>query len=401
MIAPPGEMQPPPGHLQRVDLLRALAICMVFCFHGFEATFPGSDLPWGGNLHHFAAAVHPAYLTFYLFSFGKLGVPLFFVISGFCIHLSYLKWERRRAGWAGSSWQFIREFYFRRFWRIYPVYLVALAFFTWFGISDLANAKTLKLVVVHAALLHNFSPGHFFAINPAFWSIAVEWQLYLIYPLVVIVRRTVGATPAFVFLILFGILYRAWVPGFVENSNWHFALSQMPFAYWPQWLIGAWVAERWVTGQSPLRGVRIWTVAVLSIFAAMNQYQPTSAWSFEVAPLFFALLIEVCIRNQRPLNHVEKALLPIGLCSYSIYLFHCVIFQWFDWIHRHLYSALPFVDLTITLVALFLLILVPSWLSYRYLELGSVQLGHWLWQRLRKASPRPVFGPLAYSASRE
>jgi peptidoglycan/LPS O-acetylase OafA/YrhL len=383
-----------PGHIQRIDLLRALAIVMVFCFHGLEIAFGHEELPWVGDFRDYAAAQHPAFLTFYLFSSGKLGVALFFVISGFCIHLSFLKWEQRarlKPGNAVEPQRFIPQFYFRRFWRIYPVYLVALGVFASLSVPDLTSWKAVKMVTIHAALLHNFNQGHFFAINGAFWSIAVEWQLYLVYPLVICCRRYVGAISAFVGLILLGFLYPFYVPGVAGSDAWRFALSQMPFSYWPQWLIGAWVAERWVNRRPPIPGLRIWIYTTLVAYILMSQYRPTSGWSFGVAILLFALLIEACIRNTKPLTQIEMALLPVGLCSYSIYLFHCIMYKLLDWIHANVYQDRPYLDLSLSLTGIFMVILLPCWLSYRYLELGSVRMGNWLWQRLQK----PVAGPIA------
>src|SRR5438034_621967 len=61
----------------------------------------------------------------FVLGFGYLGVPLFFVISGFCIHLPQARLLAAR-GPAGASpaW---RRFFAGRFWRLYPPYLAAIA----------------------------------------------------------------------------------------------------------------------------------------------------------------------------------------------------------------------------------------------------------------------------------
>src|SRR5882724_4472054 len=143
------------GHLQRIDLFRAMAIIMVFCFHGFGASLTYAELPWAGNFRDYSAAPYSAYLTFYVFTLGQLGVPLFFVISGFCIHLSFLRWALRQSddGPPQKISNFIWQFYYRRFWRIYPAYLAALALFSWVYISAPGSAKGLKTIAIHAALL--------------------------------------------------------------------------------------------------------------------------------------------------------------------------------------------------------------------------------------------------------
>jgi peptidoglycan/LPS O-acetylase OafA/YrhL len=388
-------------HVQRIDVLRALAILMVICFHALEAMTGKGSLPWTGDFRSYDAAPDSAFLSFYIFTFGWLGVVLFFVISGFCIHLSFLKWEQKAPAKKGLQ-EFIRQFYFRRFWRIYPVYLLALAFFTCLRVTNLWTWKGIKMVALHAALLHNFNPGHFFAINAAFWSIAVEWQLYLVYPLVILCRRYAGATSTFIGLGVFALLYRTYAPIITASENWQFALSQMPFSYWPQWLIGGWIAERWVARRAPIPNLRIWIYLAIIAFVVTDQYRPASRFSVDTAMVLFALIIEAFLRDPRPLTRFEKLLIPVGLSSYSIYLFHGLMYEMFSWMHEHIYRTRPYLDLSVTLTGIFLIILLPCWLSYRFLELGSVRIGNLLWDRITIRGPDETgtFAPVSGAEAR-
>ena len=103
-------------HLEFLDVLRGVAILWVFLAHstGISYALP----PWGkGWVREFAGTALPALM--YPLTYGTAGVAIFFVVSGFCIHLSYLR--GRPGDWRG--------FFVRRFFRIYPPYLVALAWF--------------------------------------------------------------------------------------------------------------------------------------------------------------------------------------------------------------------------------------------------------------------------------
>src|SRR5690348_9263470 len=99
---------PTRGRWERVDQLRGLAALAVVVCHLSVSAYPdapnvgGEPWPWLGVL----------------LGFGYLGVPLFFVISGFCIHLPYAR--GLSAGGAAPDW---RRFFARRFRRLYPPYL--------------------------------------------------------------------------------------------------------------------------------------------------------------------------------------------------------------------------------------------------------------------------------------
>src|SRR4029079_6353157 len=102
-----------------VDVLRGIAILLVVVYHSFGSTW-GWWVPWAGWTSDFRSAPNDALIWLYPVTAAWVGVPLFFVISGFCIHYSFLRRGQFNA----------REFVWRRFWRIYPAYFVALVAFT-------------------------------------------------------------------------------------------------------------------------------------------------------------------------------------------------------------------------------------------------------------------------------
>jgi len=95
-------------HLLRIDVLRAVAILSVFLLHWFGQAYGTDHLNWNGLLRDPASAPSASFIAFFPLSFGWMGVPLFFVISGFCIHASALKNNELRVG----------RFFWRRFWDI-------------------------------------------------------------------------------------------------------------------------------------------------------------------------------------------------------------------------------------------------------------------------------------------
>ena len=104
------------GRLQSIDALRGMAALGVVLYHAVSRTqnaVPHNFFQW------------PVKLMQFLSSFGYIGVFLFFVISGFCIHL---QWAKSRAGGKEKPIQF-GSFWRRRIRRLYPPYLMAFALF--------------------------------------------------------------------------------------------------------------------------------------------------------------------------------------------------------------------------------------------------------------------------------
>src|SRR4051794_21708356 len=109
--------------------------------------------------------------------YGNFGVAVFIVISGYSLALGP---RRVRYQLKGGYGKFIQ----RRAWRIVPPYWAALAFSVFimgvFVSRKIPDAISFKGVVTHFLLVQDVVGGT--APNGAFWSIAIEWQLYFIFP---------------------------------------------------------------------------------------------------------------------------------------------------------------------------------------------------------------------------
>jgi peptidoglycan/LPS O-acetylase OafA/YrhL len=147
-----------------IDGLRALAVLAVILFHSQSPALPG----------------------------GFLGVDIFFVISGFLI--TQLLSEPSDLSWRGR----LGSFYLRRARRILPALLVtslvvAAAAMLMYLPDGLANVgKPLLLTPLMLANVASWLDGGYFATTANyfplkhFWSLAVEEQFYLVYPLIVL-----------------------------------------------------------------------------------------------------------------------------------------------------------------------------------------------------------------------
>ena len=389
------------SHLWQLDVLRAAAILMVFCFHLLGAShdsFKLYDKSPGGRWNVVPQLPDTTTLRiFYPFSLGQVGVVLFFVLSGFCIHHSILQSRRKAMLQANEPPRFnFIAFMLRRIWRIYPAYLVALvAFFVAQRVIEHRGGgpvfKGIGDLIWHALMLHNLRPATFQSINASFWSLGVEWQFYWVYPIFLLFRNrlgmvtTVGMTATLSIACQIMVVMRQLDTG--KNAD---VWNNLPLITWFNWCLGALVAEYWDQGK---RFFQLPTVAVILMWAMLlifAAYDPSSDWVSGIVgmawPILFAITLEMYIHVRRPAYRWERAITPIGLCSYSLYLLHQPLLQpMLNVAHRRLrLPAIYWVDLTFTGALIFLILFGIAWLSFRWIEQPGIQLGHYFSRKVRR-----------------
>ncbi len=141
-------------------------------------------------------------------SLGSYGVQLFFLISGFLItgilKDSFAKKSVRKALW---------DFYARRFLRIVPVYYLAVFVYVITGMLDFEDSVSYWAYFVNWEL---FLKGHYLP-GTHFWSLAVEEQFYLFWPLIVFCASRRFPLLLYSGFIFSGFVFFAW-PAFFDES---------------------------------------------------------------------------------------------------------------------------------------------------------------------------------------
>src|SRR5215216_2422144 len=168
-----------------LDAMRGGAALAVVTYHALGVAPQTAFTGWEGWLPK---------ITAYTVHFAYAGIYLFFVISGFCIHLF---WAKARA--AGVEKPVIDFFVFwkRRVRRLYPPYFAALVLYLVYLASKAPVEVTgfyLRDVGLHLLMLHNVDLRTTYTINGAFWTLAIEEQLYLAYFLLLFLRIRYGWT---------------------------------------------------------------------------------------------------------------------------------------------------------------------------------------------------------------
>jgi len=380
-LAKPLRHQPTRFHLPFLDGIRGIAILWVFAYHAMGSAYGWNHFPWKGLIRDF----HEPTLLLLLFpiNFGILGVAIFFVVSGFCIHISNSRTANR-------SWKY---FYFRRFFRIYPAYLTALLVFIfiwpWHHFSPLAIIRQLFM---HLLAIHNLDLSSKYSINPSFWSIGAEIQLYLIYPLLLLFVKFIGwKRTLFALLIVETLLHSLNLEN--DASRWHYALINSPFSYWFSWAIGAYLAELYLTGKTSAFS-RLNFILILALSISTLVLRPLFSYSFTffsfLTAIFIAKLIDQSWTLPSAMPLACKPLLRhlsfIGMISYSLYLVHQPIINSIpSFLFSHFRKESTNTGILLLSFSLYPIIVLISWFSFKFIEIPCIRLGNKLWKSTENA----------------
>ena len=295
-----------------VQALRAVAVITVVLFH---AHIPG-------------------------FHAGFLGVDVFFVISGFVITYVLLQERERRSATS------IAGFYGRRIRRILPmatVVLIATVFATyhWLGvISGATNATDAKWVAAFLGNVHFASTGTQYLTASAppsalqqFWSLAVEEQFYLVWPLLFVCLASIIPRVSLQVRLLAGlvaIMVVSFVWSAIETSQnpvWAF-YSPLTRAWELALGAGVAVAAPYLRDRSPKLGLGLKIAGYLAIGSAtwfFSQSTPWPGWAVSVPVIATAAIISGgTLGLSSGFGRAVKfpAVQWFGDTSYSLYLVH-------------------------------------------------------------------------------
>ena len=400
-----------------LDGVRACAILLVITFHINYTT--GNDL-WHWHTNPLTSSIALA---------GTSGVNLFFVLSGFLLFLPYAK----ALLFAGRR-PLARSFYVRRALRIMPGYYISLFALILLTAPQYLQPANLGKLGLFVTFLMDSSRSTFRLLNGPYWTLAVEWQFYMLFPLltlsifwlvrrVPIEKRLQAVTLCLCGIIAGGLLVRFFGLYLSEHSTATFlvprsVLNVLLFfsfgivgKYLEEFAVGMLCSLIYVYAQSlppehpfvqRLHRLSLWFWGIgilLWTFCAMWNFQSgpaTPAWPF-LDPLmpsfrwlnemFLAVAFGMCIlailfgprELQRPF--AWKPLRWIGLISYSLYIWHLPILT----LGHHLmpgYSQLnQYVAYIFCWVWMAVAAVPFSILFYAFIERPGIKLG----DRWRKA----------------
>ncbi|WP_218510142.1 acyltransferase family protein [Variovorax sp. dw_308] len=333
-----------PKYRPDIDGLRAIAVVSVLGFHAFPSVVRG----------------------------GFIGVDIFFVISGFLISTIIF-------GSLGGEGFSYREFYERRVRRIFPALLPVLAAtfaFGWYVLLSDEFQQLGKHMMASAGFVQNLvlwgEAGYFDTAAEAkpllhLWSLAVEEQFYIFWPLLLgLVWRWKGARGMMFWMsVAAGLSFLLNVAGVHRHAD---ATFYSPLSRVWELAAGALLAH---AGLSRLPGTRVRGAGLRSLaglvlivlgLAMVQKGKAFPGW-WALLPILGACLCISAGMGAWPNRMLlgSRPLVWIGLISYPLYLWHWPVLAF----ARIVEGGTPMLAVRIAAVAASVAL---AWLTYRFIE---------------------------------
>lgn len=302
------------AYVAALDYLRALAAFTVVIYHGLIAYRGYTNVgPW--KFEGWPQFWNP--LAIY-FVEGHTAVTLFMVLSGYVLTKGALGREL-------SYWRFIKN----RALRIYPLYI----FLMMFGVS--LHPEAFSLAGFFQTLLPFANvPGSFQSevVTALFWTVAVEFQFYLVFPFLIRFISTEGLCYA-IYVIGMMMVFAA-ISMFYSTDGNAFAYTSI-FGRLNQFLIGMsaaycfnkdFISPKWV-----LPGAVAGILVMLTAYHRLGGY-PLHAWWKLIWPVIEAIgwsgviLASVSSPYRMPV-YLGRFTIIVANMSFSLYLIHSLVFQ--------------------------------------------------------------------------
>jgi len=311
-----------------IDGLRGIAILLVLWFHVWQISWLGADLTFFG--HTYVFDIFP--------TSGYVGVDLFFFISGFCLFYPYAQ-----AIFDGKPLHSVGSFFYRRIIKIVPSYYFCIAVLvaTHFASFD-SLSSGLTDVVRHLFFVHSLWPNTFETIDGVMWSLGIEVQFYVLFPLI---AWAFMRWPIVTFAVMAAIA-NGWRHAVVGQYGVGFSYNQLPgvIDLFGSGMLSVYV-YRWLAVRKPrLAGQKWWWTAVAlggfglsyAVLIPLFQTRYDQDWPWLTflygRPLMCLAFAMASVGSLFALQIWQRALgnpllLFLSLISYNLYLWHQTIAQ--------------------------------------------------------------------------
>ncbi|NNH78322.1 acyltransferase [Acinetobacter sp. ANC 5380] len=298
------------------------------------------------------------------FSAGFIGVDIFFVISGFLMTSIVIK------GLEKGNFSLL-NFYLSRAIRIIPALfflcsiLLIIGWFLLLPLDYRALAKhSLSSVNFFSNIVYWKESGYFDteSHNKALlhtWSLSVEWQFYIIFPIIVALLYKIKSSRSFIFLSFVTTSILSFILSIIiTNSNASSGFFLLPTRAWEMLLGGVifFIPKDKIPYQKPMEILGFVLILISCLIFSTSTLWPSFNAFLPVLGIFLILLSN----QQNSILTRGKVFQWLGDKSYSIYLWHWPIVFFLHYYYNH--DSSTFISLGLALSIFF------GWLSYNFIE---------------------------------
>lgn len=324
-----------------------------------------------------------------------IGVPMFFVLSGFLITRILVQNK--------AAENYFRVFYFKRSLRIFPIYYLTLLFcIVWgqFSKADLSQTAYYALYLQNFLIASQVSPEFCAGLMRHSWSLSIEELFYLIWPLVVFLLNKINLIRLSLSLALATILFKLFYVFFFYIPSEEPFLMLSLIGNLDSLMIGA-LLGLWSLNPSSfiytatIRKHFLFIVLFFFVVLCIN-YMPLTnnklyyffkvLLSSLVAILsFFSIATLISPKNNTTFLHnllSTSALVYIGKISYGVYLYHHLVYRFVDSILYHFHWSMPII---LTFIIKVTITIACASFSWFVIEKPLLNLKDRLNYRLKKA----------------
>ncbi len=339
-----------------LDSLRGIAALSVALFH-FILFYKKQVV--NGEIDFFSLTLYESFTGWV--DLGKIAVVIFFMISGFVIPYSI----------KGEGINALKKFAISRFFRLYPVYWLSVVL----GFLLLKDGKVLD-AIINLTMMQQFVgvPN----VIGLYWTLQLELIFYFLFGLLLLIKFNENNKLLFGISLLFllvGVVMAVF--RYILNIKLPLAiplgLSSMFFgSYWRNYI----VEKNLLCKKYSIIYLIVFFIIIpfISFFGYNVDFGFHESWQRYLITYYSAIVIFILFNFIKLHNRV---LTYLGAISYSIYLFHPIIFKWFNPLLLRL--GLPVI---INILILLVIVVIFSSGTYKVIEMPFVQIGKKLRSRL-------------------
>ncbi|MDR2954857.1 MAG: acyltransferase [Prevotella sp.] len=356
-----------PKKYQYIDSLRGIAVLLVILVHvGTVLDNTTQYFPQEGLLLNI---IHN----------GAYGVQLFFVVSAFTLMMSHYN----RLDEPDKN----RNFFIRRFFRIAPMFYLAIVYFTFFRYVNIDfphfdfSPVPLKCLLSEATFTSSLFPPFTNNYVPGGWSVSVEFLFYLSLPLICSkIKNFNSALILFFSTLLFAIIADPIIKANTYHPYYHSFNFFIQLPVFPLGIIGYFYLNRKEHDIKPVS----WIFAAILILIFCYIAIPKNI----MFSLVFVLLLIIQAKYSFKLFS-NRLLAAVGKVSFSMYLVHFALVYFFNKIHFSYVLGIDgfgtsFLNFILMYAIVVTLTFVISSLTYRLIELPGQNIGRRIIKNLNK-----------------